>query len=229
VVAGNIVTAGLVSVAGNVNAGNIVTVDMNLTGNITGAANVTGNVRSGNVTTVGLISAAGNITGGNIRSLGIISTTGTIINSDIDTSGNITADGYISAVGNVVAGNIVTAGSVLSSGTAGVGYVTGAGGVVTQLTSKTTAVTLNKISGEITSNNASIPGDTVVSFALNNSTIANTDVMIINQVSVANIGLYNFIANCQTGYANIHIHNVTNSAKADVIVIRYAVIKGAVS
>ena len=227
VVGGNIVTAGLVSVAGNVNAGNIVTVDMDITGNITGSANVTGNVRSGNVTTVGIVSAAGNITGGNIRSIGVISTSGTVINSDIDTSGNIDADGYISAVGNVIGGNIQTAGSVLSSGTAGVGYVTGAGGVVTQLTSKTTAVTLNKISGEITSNNASIPGDTVVQFTLTNNTIASTDVMIINQVSAANIGFYNFNANCQNGYANIHIHNATNSAKADVIVMRYAVIKGA--
>lgn len=37
-------------------------------------------------------------------------------------------------------------------GTGGIGYQTGSGGTVTQATSKSTAVTLNKLSGRITLN-----------------------------------------------------------------------------
>jgi hypothetical protein len=37
-----------------------------------------------------------------------------------------------------------------TSPTIGIGYATGAGGTVTQLTSRTTGVTLNKVAGQIT-------------------------------------------------------------------------------
>jgi hypothetical protein len=133
----------------------------------------------------------------------------------------------VGVTGNVAGGNIGTAGSILSSGTAGVGYTAGAGGTVTQLTNKSTAVTLDKVSGEITMNNALLGGDTTVSFTLNNSVVANTDVMILNQVGGGNVGLYSFNANCDTGSATISVHNMTNNNRSDAIVIRFAVIKGA--
>jgi len=133
----------------------------------------------------------------------------------------------VSITGNITGGNIGTAGSVLSSGTGGVGYTAGAGGTVTQLTDKTTAVTLNTISGEITMSNALLGGDTTVAFTLNNSVIAATDVIILNQVGGGNVGLYSFNANCSAGSASIAVHNMTNTNRSDAIVIRFAVIKGA--
>ena len=143
-----------------------------------------------------------------------------------------TTAGTVSATGNVVGGNVQTAGSVLSSGTAGVGYTTGAGGTVTQLTDKTTAVTLNTISGEITTSNANLNGDTSVTFTLTNSAIAATDVMIINHVSGGTIGKYTFNASCAAGSASITIHNVNSgggAAEAAALVLRFAVIKAAVA
>ena len=250
---GNVTTVGLISAGGNITGGNVrslgiisttgtvIDSDIDTSGNIDadGYISAVGNVIGGNLVTSGLATVIGNITTGNITSAGQSITTGNITGGNIITGGVVSAIGNadsgnvnttrVSASGNVVGGNVQTAGSVLSSGPGGVGYTTGAGGTVTQLTDKTTAVTLNTISGEITSNNATISGDAVASFTFNNSTISNTDVMIINQTSVANIGLYTFMANCQNGYANIHIHNATNSAKTDVIVMRYAVIKGAVT
>jgi hypothetical protein len=53
--------------------------------------------------------------------------------------------GYLTLVGGLTAGD-----NILSlSPTGGVGYATGAGGVVTQATSKATGVTLNKVCGQL--------------------------------------------------------------------------------
>jgi hypothetical protein len=70
-------------------------------------------------------------------------------------------------------------------------------------------------------------GDATVEFAMNNSAIGNTDVMIVNQVGGGNIGEYAFNAVCYSGSANISVHNMTNTNRSDAIVLRYAVIKGA--
>lgn len=66
-------------------------------------------------------------------------------------------------------------GSILSSGaTSGVGYATGAGGTVTQATSRTTGVTLNKVTGSITLVSAA-GSATPASFTVTNSAVAATD------------------------------------------------------
>jgi hypothetical protein len=148
---------------------------------------------------------------------------------------NITVANGVSATqfttaGNVTANNVVATGAVTSSSNvAGVGYRNGAGGTVTQLTSKTTPVTLNTIAGEITMSSAQLGGDSTVSFVLNNTTIANTDVMIVNQVSDANIGFYSFNSRCNSGNALISVHNMTNNNRSDAIVMRFAVIRSAIN
>ena len=130
--------------------------------------------------------------------------------------------------GNVTAGNVLSTGAITSnSATAGVGYRAGAGGTVTQDTSKSTPVTLNTITGEIVTNAATLAGGASVTFTLTNSAIANTDVMIINQVSATNISDYNYFPVCNTGSANITIVNRSNQNRSDAIRLRYAVIKGA--
>jgi hypothetical protein len=127
---------------------------------------------------------------------------------------------------NVLVPNV---GSISITGSGKIGYGTGAGGTVTQLTDKTTGVTLNTASGEITMAGNQLGGDSTVSFVLTNSVIANTDVMIVNQVGGGNVGLYSFNAVCNSGSANISVHNMTNTNRSDAIVLRYVVIKGAVA
>jgi hypothetical protein len=68
------------------------------------------------------------------------------------------------------------------SATAGVGYATGAGGTVTQITSRTTGVTINKVSGAITLVSAAGTA-TWQSFTVTNSAVAATDVIVVNQKS----------------------------------------------
>jgi hypothetical protein len=105
------------------------------------------------------------------------------------------------------------------------GYITGEGGTVTQATSKATAVTLNKKCGRITMHNASLAAATTVTFTLTNSTIAATDLLVLNHVSGGTAGAYLLNAQAAAGSASINVRNVTAGALAEAIVIGFAVIK----
>jgi hypothetical protein len=77
---------------------------------------------------------------------------------------------------------IDSAGNIINISTGGLGYGTGSGGAVTQTTSRTQGVTLNKTNGAITL--VSAAGTTTwQSFTVTNSTVAATDTIIINQKS----------------------------------------------
>ena len=105
------------------------------------------------------------------------------------------------------------------------GYITGEGGTVTQATSKATAVTLNKKCGQITMHNASLAAATTVTFTLTNSTIAATDLLVLNHVSGGTAGAYLLNAQAAAGSASINVRNLTAGALAEAIVIGFAVIK----
>lgn len=89
------------------------------------------------------------------------------------------------------------------------GYCSCAFGEVTQLTSKSTAVTLNTPTGRITMNNASLGNNTTVVFRLNNSAIKTNDVLILNiSGGVAGVGDYlAYVGDIGTGYADISLAN----------------------
>ena len=105
------------------------------------------------------------------------------------------------------------------------GYITGEGGTVTQATSKSTAVTLSKKCGTITMNNAALAADTIVSFTLTNTTIAATDVVVLNHASGGTAGKYALNAQAAAGSASINVTNISAGALSEAIVIRFAVIK----
>lgn len=113
-----------------------------------------------------------------------------------------------------------------SSPTIGVGYATGAGGAVTQATSKATGVTLNAASGAITLNAAALAAATIVSFVLTDSAIAATDVLILNHISGGTPGSYSLNARCGAGSATIDVRNNTAGSLSEAIVIQFALIKG---
>lgn len=113
----------------------------------------------------------------------------------------------------------------------GLGYGVGAGGSVTQLTSKATAVTLNRPSGRITLNAASLAANTSVAFTVNNSTIDATDIIVLNVVSgaAAQTSYLLNVAAVSAGSFVVHLRNTTAAALAEAVVIGYAVIKGSVT
>ena len=105
------------------------------------------------------------------------------------------------------------------------GYITGDGGTVTQATSKSTAVTLNKKCGTVTMNGAALAADAIVSFTLTNSTIAATDVVSLNHSSGGTAGKYALNAQAAAGSASINVTNISAGSLSEAIVIRFAVIK----
>jgi len=117
-------------------------------------------------------------------------------------------------------------GNFVGVSTGALGYGTGAGGTVTQATSKATGVTLNKLSGEITLNNAVLNAGTIVSFTLTNSTLTATDVLVLNHVTTGTLGAYTLNAKCNAGTATISVRNNTAGNLTEAIVIRFVTIKG---
>jgi hypothetical protein len=112
--------------------------------------------------------------------------------------------------------------------TSEIGYNASAQGTVTQATSKSTGVTLNKSSGQITMNAASLAAGATVLFTLTNSTLTAKDVLIVNVGSGGTSGAYwPYVANVAAGTAVIGVYNNTASPLAEAIVINYAVIHGA--
>ena len=109
------------------------------------------------------------------------------------------------------------------------GYGTGAGGAVTQATSKSTGVTLSKPVGAITMHNANLATLTLVSFTLTNTLIAAGDLLVLNHSSGGTAGVYHLQAQCGAGSAVISVTNLTAGTLGEAIVISFALIKGVVA
>ena len=120
--------------------------------------------------------------------------------------------------------NIIGADNILSDNQ--FGYTANAQGSVTQLTDKSTAVTLNKSAGRITMNNAALGATTNVSFTLNNSFISANDVLILT-VSGGNAtaATYNcFVNSLAAGTASITLRNISGGALSEAIIVNFAII-----
>jgi hypothetical protein len=111
-----------------------------------------------------------------------------------------------------------------------VGYLTtGQGGTVTQASSKSTGVTLSKKCGAITMNGAALAAGAVVSFTLTNTTIAATDVLVLNHSATGTAGAYLLNAQAAAGSAAINVTNITSGSLSEAIVISFAVVKATTS
>lgn len=151
---------------------------------------------------------------------------------DAKGSGTITLGG--TSTGNIVLGRAATGvslavtGAVTSSG-GGIGYATGAGGTVTQMTNKSTGVTLSKLCGTIVMNNASLAADTTVAFTLTNTFIDANDIVVVVHDLTGTIGAYSFGVTPASGSALISVHNNTPGALGEAIQLRFFVFKGVVA
>ena len=150
-------------------------------------------------------------------------TTPTITNPTVST-GTFTSPALVTpAIGVATSTSLTATGVIASTGTAGVGYATGAGGTVTQITSRTTGVTLNKTTGAITLFSAA-GSATAATFTVTNSTVAATDVIILNQKSGTD--LYDLMVTAvAAGSFNITFRT-TGGTTTETPVFNFAVIKG---
>lgn len=120
-------------------------------------------------------------------------------------------------------------GDVLIISPVGLGYGTGSGGTVTQATSKSTAVTLNKPTGQITMNNAALGANSNAAFVLNNSLIGQNDLVVVKLTSgFAGIATYQvWTENNGAGSIYICVRNITAGTLSEPLVLNFAIIKGA--
>jgi hypothetical protein len=119
---------------------------------------------------------------------------------------------------NIVGADVVLVDSQL-------GYTAAAQGTVTQATSKSTAVTLNKPAGRITMNAASLGAGTNVTFTLNNTFLSSNDVLALNVAAGATAASYNlWVDSLGTGTASITLRNTTGGALAEAVGINFAIV-----
>ena len=110
-----------------------------------------------------------------------------------------------------------------------IGYAAAAQGTVTQLTDKSTGVTLNKSAGRITMINAALAGNTAVSFTLTNNTISANDAIIVNVSGGGTAGAYTtYISSMTSGSAVVTLRNLTAGSLSEAVVLNFAIIHGAV-
>lgn len=139
---------------------------------------------------------------------------------------NLSVTGAQSLSSNLsVTGTIAGTSSILSTGaTGGVGYATGAGGTVTQATSRTTGVTLNKVTGNIVLVSAA-GSATPFSFPLTNSTIAAGDTVVVSQKSGTDKYTTQVVTAVGAGSCQITLANASGTT-TEQPVFNFVVIKG---
>lgn len=179
--------------------------------------------------------------------------TGTVTITDTGANGGnlkITGDGvttpnkYVRVTGGVLqvgnsaytqiilaltdAGNLSAVGSILSSNaTGGIGYATGAGGTITQLTNKATGVTLSKACGQITMNAAALAASTTVSFTLTNTAIAATDTIDVHRASGGTAAAYNvWCDSVAAGSCVVCVRNISAGSLSEAVVLNFSICKG---
>ncbi|CAB4154797.1 hypothetical protein UFOVP642_31 [uncultured Caudovirales phage] len=108
------------------------------------------------------------------------------------------------------------------------GLPTGTGGTVTQATSKSTGVTLDKLTGRITMNNSNLASGFSNTFTVTNSTVTSTDSIVTNIVSgAASPGRYMVSAsNMTSGSFQINLRNLSGVDLAEAVVVSYLILRG---
>jgi hypothetical protein len=105
------------------------------------------------------------------------------------------------------------------------GYGSGAGGTVTQVTSKSTAVMLNKACGQIITSAASLAAGGSVSFTVSNSLVAGSDVVTLALAGGgAAAGSYAYqVDKVSAGSFVVAIKNVSAGSLAEALTFNFAV------
>lgn len=207
------------------------------------ALSVVGAIKGTTYQRIGSATTPTNTTAGDITCVRLIvgdAALGTGVEAAVTGDGTVSGFlrvGSATAPTNTTAGDLTfvrgfASGSVLSSSASGgVGYATGAGGNVNQATNINTGVTLNTICGTITMLAAgySVANGVAAEFTLTNSSIAATDVVVLNVKSGIAAGTsYNLTCLAvAAGSCRINLRNVsglTDTSSAPVL--SFAVIKG---
>lgn len=129
-------------------------------------------------------------------------------------------------------GGYIGKGLLSYSPTGGVGYMVGSGGQITQITSKSTGVTINTINGAITMINSSLADNTTVTFTVTNSTVGANDNPSARYKSGAAGSGADYLVWAHTpaaGSFKISVRNISGGALTDALVIGFENSPGAIA
>ena len=114
-----------------------------------------------------------------------------------------------------------------SSSSGGIGYATGAGSTVTQITNRSTGVTINAICGAITTDATSLAAGSEAVFTVTNSAVAIGDVIVLSARSGQTAGTsVPFVTAVAAGSFDITLSNIhASTADTGAMIINFAVIK----
>jgi len=107
-----------------------------------------------------------------------------------------------------------------------IGYSAAAQSTVTQLTDKSTGVTINASAGQITMSNAQLNATTNVAFTMTNSKLSAKDLVIINVAGgVASNVTYNcWVSGHAAGSCAFILRNISAGNLSEAVVLNFAII-----
>lgn len=109
-------------------------------------------------------------------------------------------------------------------------FPTGQGASITQVTNKSTGVTINTLTGQITMSNVALAAAAEVNFVVTNSKCSTNDLILVNHKSGGTFGAYmvngGFSVN---GTFRIMVGNMSAGSLSEAIVLQFCIIKGVVS
>ena len=107
----------------------------------------------------------------------------------------------------------------------GVAFGYASGGTVTQATNKTTAFTLDQVSGRIIFASGALAAWTASSATWTNSFIGSFDIIAFHQNS-GTAGAYGFRFDCANGTCTVWINNTSSTSLNEAVALEFAIIKG---
>lgn len=113
-----------------------------------------------------------------------------------------------------------------TSSDGGMGYPSGSGGTVSQLTSKSTGVTLDKLCGQVTLFAAALAGGAKVSFVVSNAKVVLGDVPVACVASGGTANAYRAsVTAVATGSFTVTVENITAGSLSEAPVVTFTVTK----
>lgn len=200
---------------------------------------VNGTTSISGITTLSSTEASTNTTSGALQVGGGVGITENLyVGGYIDATLSVNTGTLFSAICNasqaIQAGkfNVTSTSGATTCGSLTLGSVAGAY-TVTQATSKTTGVTLNKVSGQITMSNAALASNASVVFVFTNSTIvenaSTTSVVAVNHCSTSGgtDGAYAIqTLSTANGTCRIRVTNISAGSLSEALAINFVVLNG---
>jgi hypothetical protein len=128
------------------------------------------------------------------------------------------------AIGAATGASLAVSGALTSSG-GWIGYTTGSGGTVTQLTSRVTTVVLNRLCGNITMFSSAVLAAASSQFTFTNSFIAVGDIVLITHNSTTNACSWVCETIAGAGSATVVVKNISAASITEATPLKFIVIK----